>query len=334
MAKVLIVDDSSLGRKLVKRVLLKAGHEVIAEAENGEQGIAEYKRVKPDIVTMDVDMPGISGLEAGKRILQEHPEAKVIVVSAHEQNDLKDEMAKYGLKYYIIKPVTDENVREAFKMITKIPNNIQDNTATEVEVPGLKASVSHHSAIDIIKGVKKLEEGRTLLLEFTRETPLNEFMEEDSIVVSYESEGTYIISQSEISYVDTMNRCLKAEIINSSPLEFDDLFQNLPVSMYVDLKIIGTIKRFPAIISSFMLNEIVFRSVVDFEINEKLSFDVFHQNRLISIEGKITSKDFKRKNTEYILKLDFDDYNIKKAYVSYLEDSASSIKKSMIGALI
>jgi len=329
MAKVLIVDDSSLGRKFLKRILLKADHEVVAEAENGEAGILEYKRVKPDIVAMDVDMPGINGLEASKRILKDYPEARIIVISAHEKNDLKVEMDKYGLRHCIIKPVTEENVRVAFQNALRDVNNVKAEKASEVKAADIRVSVSHHSVINIFVAVKTGEEGKILSLEIENETPFNGFMEEDPIVLGYESDGVKILSQCEISNVDTVNRSLKVEIINSYPLKAETTYQNLPISMYIDLRLINIHKRYPAIVKTFMVNEIVVKSKVDFDNDEKVSFDIFHKNKLLAIDGRIISKIQGKKNTEYSIKIHFDDYNMKKLYMTYLQELESNMKNSI-----
>lgn len=344
MAKVLIVDDSSLGRKFLKRILLKADHEVIAEAENGEAGILEYKRVKPDIVAMDVDMPGINGLEASKRILKDYPEARIVVISAHEKNDLKAEMDKYGLRHCIIKPVSEEKVRVAFQnalrdvnnnIAAEAPNNVKADKASEAKkVSDIKVSVSHHSVINIFTAVKTGEEGKILSLEIEKETPFNGFMEEDPIVLGYESDGVKILSQCEISNVDTVNRSLKVEIINSYPLKAETTYQNLPVSMYIDLRLININKRYPAIVKTFMVNEIVIKSKVDFDNDEKVSFDIFHKNKLLAIDGRIISKIQGKKNAEYIIKIHFDDYNTKKLYMSYLQELESNMKNSITNACV
>ncbi|NJD03524.1 MAG: response regulator [Ruminiclostridium sp.] len=348
MAKVLIVDDSSLARKFLKRILLKANHEVIAEAENGEKGILEFKRVKPEIVTMDLDMPGINGIEASKRILKDYPEARIIIISAHEKNDLMDEMDKYGLKHYIIKPVTDENVREAFQralwdvsdeVAIKAPDNVKadniseakvsETKAPKAKVPEPKVSVCHHSVMNIFAAIKTGEEGKILSLQIEKGIPLNDFMEEDPIVLGYESNGLYILSQCVISNIDTANKSLKVEIINSNPFEAETTYQNLPASIYVDIREISTRKRHPAVIKIFKVNEILFKSKVDFVNNAKVSFDIFYKNKLLPIDGKIISKSPGKKNTEYIIKLEFDDYNTKKIYLTYLQELASDMENSI-----
>lgn len=322
MAKVLIVDDSSLGRKYLKRILLKAGHEVVAEAENGEEGILEYKRIKPEIVAMDVDMPGMNGLEASRRILKDFPEARIVIISAHEQNDLKAEMDKYGLKHCIIKPVTEDNIETAFKSALTVK---ADKTSE------IKISVIHHSVINIFTAGKTGEEGTILSLNIEKETPFNDFVEEDPIVLGFNSNGVHMISLCKISKTDTVNRSLKIEMIKSYPLKAETAYENLPASMYTDIRVISTRKRYPAVIKTFRVNEIIIESKADFNNAEKVNFDILNKNKLLPIDGQIISKTQGRKNAEYVIKLDFNDYNMKKIYVAYLQDLASSMENSIKG---
>lgn len=324
MAKVLIVDDSSLGRKYLKRILLKADHEVVAEAENGEEGILLYKRIKPEIVTMDVDMPGMDGLETSKRILKDDPEARIIVISAHEENDLRAEMDKYGLKYCIIKPVTEENLKKAFQ------NALGPGTgkAKEIKAPGVKVSVSHYSMMNIFTAGKTGEEGGVVSLEIDKDTPFG-FIEGDPIVLGLKSNGECLVFQCKIANTDTLNRSLKVEIINSYPLIIETAYQNLPTSMYADIRVISTRKRFPSIVKNFTSSEIIIESKADFNNDEKVNFDISDKNKLIPIDGKIISKTQGDKNAEYIIKLEFHDYNSKKTYVTYLLELASRMENSI-----
>ena len=85
MAKVLIVDDSRTSRKMLRNILEANGHEIVDEAVNGQEGVQKYQSCKPDIVTMDITMPIIDGVEALKMIKAMHKEAKVIMVTAAGQ---------------------------------------------------------------------------------------------------------------------------------------------------------------------------------------------------------------------------------------------------------
>jgi two-component system chemotaxis response regulator CheY len=105
MAKFLIVDDSAVMRKNIRSILESAGHEVVAEATDGQEVIVKYVSFKPDIVTMDITMGNMNGIEALQLLLKTYPTAKVIMVSAigHKQQVL--EAIKLGAKSYVVKPI-------------------------------------------------------------------------------------------------------------------------------------------------------------------------------------------------------------------------------------
>ncbi len=122
MAKrVLIVDDAPFMRLLIKDAVIAAGHEVVGEAEDGEQGVALFLSAQPDVVTMDLVMPKMSGLQALREILKHDPRAKVIVISAVDQKlELKSAIAA-GAFDFIVKPFDTERIRGAIARATTLP---------------------------------------------------------------------------------------------------------------------------------------------------------------------------------------------------------------------
>lgn len=104
MAKVLIVDDSKTSRKFLRNMLEEAGHEIIAEAVDGVEGVQKYKDVKPDIVTMDITMPVMDGIEAVTEIMKYDDDAKVIMVTAAGQKNNMVDALKRGASDFIQKP--------------------------------------------------------------------------------------------------------------------------------------------------------------------------------------------------------------------------------------
>ena len=120
MKKVLIVDDAAFMRLAIKRVLEKNEFEVVGEAPNGEVSIAKYVECQPDIVTMDITMPDMSGIDALKKIRQIDPEAKVIMVSAMGQESMVKEAILNGAKSFIVKPFKEDHI---IQMINKIAGN-------------------------------------------------------------------------------------------------------------------------------------------------------------------------------------------------------------------
>jgi len=117
MASVLIVDDAAFMRISIKNMLTKNGYEVIGEAENGAIGVEMYKNLKPDIVTMDITMPEMSGLEALKEITKVDPQAKVVMVSAMGQEAMVREAIVSGAKGFIVKPFKEDGIIAALKKL-------------------------------------------------------------------------------------------------------------------------------------------------------------------------------------------------------------------------
>lgn len=110
MARILIVDDSFVMRKNLKNILSNEGHTISGEASNGKQAVIAYNEIKPDLVTMDITMPIMDGLEACKQIIEENPDAKVVMISALDQKRKVFEALNNGAKHYILKPITKEKV--------------------------------------------------------------------------------------------------------------------------------------------------------------------------------------------------------------------------------
>jgi len=116
MAKILIVDDAQIMRRNLKMILEQAGHEVVGEAENGKQAIRMYVNTKPDLVTMDISMPTMQGIDALREIISIDSDAKVIMISSLAQKNQVLEAIDIGAKHYIVKPIKAENV---LKVISK-----------------------------------------------------------------------------------------------------------------------------------------------------------------------------------------------------------------------
>jgi len=96
MSKVLIVDDSRTSRKMLANILAGAGHEIIGEAVNGEDGFLKYKELKPEVVTLDITMPKMDGIEALKLIRNFDDEAVVVMVTAAGQTSKITQAIKNG----------------------------------------------------------------------------------------------------------------------------------------------------------------------------------------------------------------------------------------------
>ena len=117
MKTVLIVDDSSLMRRLIRRIVVKNGYEVVGEATNGRLGFEKYKELHPDVVTMDLVMDEMNGLEALKLIINENPDANVIMVSSMGQDVIVRDAIVTGAKNFLLKPFDEQQVVEALKKL-------------------------------------------------------------------------------------------------------------------------------------------------------------------------------------------------------------------------
>ena len=115
--KVLVVDDAAFMRIMLSKILTDNGYVVAGEAGNGAEAVEKYEELKPDIVTMDITMPGVSGVEAVQRIMKKDPEAKIIMVSAMGQQSMVVEAIRAGAKDFIVKPFNAERIVDAFRKI-------------------------------------------------------------------------------------------------------------------------------------------------------------------------------------------------------------------------
>lgn len=117
MKKVLIVDDAAFMRMMIKDILQKNGFEVVGEGCSGIQAVELYKKEKPDVVTMDITMPDMDGIEAVKQIKAFDASAKVIMCSAMGQQSMVMDAIKAGAKDFIVKPFQADRVLEAINKV-------------------------------------------------------------------------------------------------------------------------------------------------------------------------------------------------------------------------
>jgi len=117
MLKILIVDDSLIIRKKVKKLVEKLDHEVAGDAKNGQEAIDNYNALKPDLVTMDITMPDMDGIEAVKHIISNDSDAKIIMVTSHGQEDMVIKSIKAGAVGYMLKPVTQDKLATAISEV-------------------------------------------------------------------------------------------------------------------------------------------------------------------------------------------------------------------------
>jgi two-component system, chemotaxis family, chemotaxis protein CheY len=122
MANILIVDDALFMRKILSDIFSEAGHKIVGAAENAKEAIELYKKLRPDIVTMDIIMPEIGGidtLKAIKQILKSDKNAKIVIVSAMGQQDMVVESIQAGAKDFIVKPFQRSQITEAIARLLR-----------------------------------------------------------------------------------------------------------------------------------------------------------------------------------------------------------------------
>ena len=114
---LLIVDDASFMRMMIKDILTKNGFDVVGEAENGVKAVEKYKELNPELVIMDITMPEMDGIQAVKEIKKMNNDAKIVMCSAMGQQAMVIEAIQAGAKDFIVKPFQADRVVEAVKKV-------------------------------------------------------------------------------------------------------------------------------------------------------------------------------------------------------------------------
>lgn len=115
--RILVVDDAAFMRMMIKNIVTKQGYEVAGEAENGKQAVVLYSELKPDLVTMDITMPEMDGIESVKAIRSIDPGANIIMCSAMGQQTLVMDAIQAGAKDFIVKPFQQERILQAIERV-------------------------------------------------------------------------------------------------------------------------------------------------------------------------------------------------------------------------
>lgn len=114
---VLICDDAIFMRTMIGDILSQAGFEIVGEAETGVQAVQKYRELKPDLVTMDIVMPDMGGIDAVREIVKEAPDAKILMCSAMGQQALVIEAIQAGARDFVVKPFQPSRVLEAVQRV-------------------------------------------------------------------------------------------------------------------------------------------------------------------------------------------------------------------------
>ncbi len=113
--RIMVVDDSRLVRVQLGDVLEGTDYEIVAYCRSGEDAVAQYDEVKPDLVTMDIIMQGMDGLDATELILKAHPEARIVIVSSLAYDDTYERAKAIGAKGFVDKPFHREQLLKMFE---------------------------------------------------------------------------------------------------------------------------------------------------------------------------------------------------------------------------
>jgi two-component system chemotaxis response regulator CheY len=114
---VLVCDDAAFMRSLLSDILAQAGFDVVGEAQTGTEAVAKFRQLKPDLVTMDILMPDMGGIDAVREIVKLEPGARVLMCSAMGQQSLVLEAIRAGAKDFVVKPFQPSRVLEAVQRV-------------------------------------------------------------------------------------------------------------------------------------------------------------------------------------------------------------------------
>lgn len=118
---ILIVDDSLITVKKLTVLIEQLGHRVAGTAGSGAAALSAYGEVSPDLVTMDITMPGMDGVEATRQIVARFPDARIIMVTSHGQEKMVIDALDAGARGYVLKPVRPEKLAEMIRKVAGHP---------------------------------------------------------------------------------------------------------------------------------------------------------------------------------------------------------------------
>ena len=142
MIRVMLVDDHALVRMGFRMLLADAEFEVVAEADSGEQACTDYARVRPDVVVMDLSMPGMGGLEAVRRLLAQDPKARVLALSAHEDTAHPRRVLRAGALGYLAKRSAPEALIEAVTAVAANRPYVDAHTAQSLALAEVRGETN------------------------------------------------------------------------------------------------------------------------------------------------------------------------------------------------
>ncbi len=161
--RILIVDDHAVVRRGVRALLeSQEGWEVCGEAENGPEAIAKAAELKPDVVVLDVSLPGLNGLDATPQILKASPNTEVLVLTMHHSEELVRQVLRSGAKGYVLKSDADHSLVEAIETVRRhkpfVTNAVTEfaldsflrGNSGEIEVPKVPTTPRERQIIQLV----------------------------------------------------------------------------------------------------------------------------------------------------------------------------------------
>jgi two-component system invasion response regulator UvrY len=147
MIRVMLVDDHALVRMGFRMLLADAQVEVVAELQTGEQACSEYARVRPDVVVMDLSMPGMGGLEAVRRLIAQDPKARILALSAHEDTAHPRRVLRAGALGYLTKRSAPDALIAAVSAVAANEAYVDAQTARALAMAQVKGETSPTEAL-------------------------------------------------------------------------------------------------------------------------------------------------------------------------------------------
>ena len=162
--RILIAEDETIIRLDLRSLLERAGHEVVAEARDGEEAVELARREKPDLAVLDVKMPRLDGIEAARRILDERP-IPIVMLTAYGQDELVARAVEAGVFGYLVKPFREQDLLPAIRTARARHDEL---AALREQADSLAEALAARKAIERAKGLLMEREGLTEQEAFAR----------------------------------------------------------------------------------------------------------------------------------------------------------------------
>jgi len=169
--RLLVVDDHAVVRRGVRALLeSQTGWEICGEATNGEEAVRQAAELRPDIVVLDISLPGLNGLEATSRILKESPESEVLILTMHHSEELAQQVIKAGARGYVLKSDADQSLIAAVDKLRQHQTFFTSRVAEFVLDSGLRGENTRHGVEDPSKRMTSRERQVVQLVAEARST--------------------------------------------------------------------------------------------------------------------------------------------------------------------